>query len=128
MATQTTGGGSATSFTNTPQANDDTYNYLEDLLRANSSLYNVATNTISLDVMANDLGGNAKALFSVDDGDGNPITSDFDLLYKDVDGPLRLDRCTDRGTEFLRPIRLFDPPRQRHAQRSHRQDQHHRSQ
>src|ERR1043166_3447801 len=86
MATQTTGGGSATSFTNTPQANDDTYNYLEDLLRANSSLYNVATNTISLDVMANDLGGNAKALFSVDDGDGNPITSDFDLLYKDVDG------------------------------------------
>jgi len=83
MATQTTGGGSVTSFTNTPQANDDTYNYLEDLLRANSSLYNAATNTISLDVMANDLGGNAKALFSVDDGDGNPI--DMTLPDDDLD-------------------------------------------
>src|SRR5207253_6644215 len=85
MATQTTGGGSATSFSNTPQAKDDTYIYLEDVLRADSTLYNSATNTIILDVMANDLGGNAKSLFSVDDGDGNPITADFDLLAKDID-------------------------------------------
>ena len=34
--------------------------------------------------MANDLGGNAKTLFSVEDGDGNPLTADFDLLVKDV--------------------------------------------
>src|SRR6478735_690643 len=85
MATQTTGGGSATSFTNTPQAKDDNYAFLEDNLRNSASLYNLATNTISLDVMANDLGGNAKSLFSVEDGDGNALTADFDLLVKDVD-------------------------------------------
>ena len=85
MATQTTGGGSVTSFTNTPQAKDDSYTYLEDVLRADGTLYNVATNTITLDVMANDLGGNAKSLFSVEDGDGNALTADFDLLMKDVD-------------------------------------------
>src|SRR6476660_10620592 len=84
MPTQPTGGGTATSFTNTPQARDDTYNYFEDLLRANSTLYNVATGTVFLDVMANDLGGNAKTLFSVADGDGNALTADFTLLAKDV--------------------------------------------
>jgi VCBS repeat-containing protein len=85
MATQTTGGGSTTSFTNTPQAVDDSYTYWEDLLKTDSTLYDSATNTILLDVMANDKGGSAKTLFSVDDGDGNPITSDFDLISKDVD-------------------------------------------
>ncbi|MEO8547740.1 MAG: VCBS domain-containing protein, partial [Sphingomicrobium sp.] len=84
MATQTTGGGSTTSFTNTPQAKDDNYAYLEDVLRSDASLYNIATNTITLDVMANDLGGNAKSLFSVDDGDGNALTADYDLIQKDV--------------------------------------------
>src|SRR4029078_12569032 len=84
MATQTTGGGSTTSFTNTPQAKDDTYTYLEELLKANSTLYNAATNTIFLDVMSNDLGGNAKTVFSVADGDGVAITADFELLNKDV--------------------------------------------
>ena len=84
MPTQPTGGGSVTSFTNTPQAKDDSYAFLEDALRANTSLYNAATGTILLDVMANDLGGSAKTLFSVEDGDGNPITADFDLLAKDV--------------------------------------------
>ena len=85
MATQTTGGGSTTSFTNTPQAVDDSYTLWEDCLKSDSTLYNAATNTILLDVMANDKGGTAKSLFSVDDGDGNPITSDFDLICKDVD-------------------------------------------
>ena len=84
MATQTTGGGSVTSFTNTPQARDDNYVFLEDVLRANTSLYDAVTGTIFLDVMANDLGGSAKTLFSVEDGDGNPLTADFDLLAKDV--------------------------------------------
>ena len=84
MATQATGGGSTTSFTNTPQAKDDTYNYLENLLVSDSTIYNAATNTVTLDVMSNDLGGNAKSLFSVEDGDGNALTADFDLLTKDV--------------------------------------------
>ncbi len=84
MATQTTGGGSTTSFTNTPQAKDDTYNYLEDLLRADSTLYNSTTNTLLLDVMSNDLGGGAKTLFSVENGDGDLIDDDFELLDKDV--------------------------------------------
>src|SRR5215213_8676839 len=77
-------GGTATSFSNTPQAKDDSYTYLEDLLKSNSTVYNVATNTITLDVMANDLGGNAKSLFSVEDGDGNALTADYTLLAKDV--------------------------------------------
>ena len=84
MATQTTGGGSTTSFTNTPQAKDDNYLFLEDALRNNASLYSETTKIITLDVMSNDLGGNAKTLFSVEDGDGNAITADFDLLCKDV--------------------------------------------
>ena len=78
-------GGSATSFTNTPQAKDDNYKYLEDLLRENSTLYNCSTNTIFLNVMSNDLGGNAKALFSVYEGDGDLLDDDFELLAKDVD-------------------------------------------
>ena len=83
MGTQSTGGGSTTSFTNTPQAMDDSYIWTEDQLLS-LQLYNAATKTITLDVMSNDLGGNAKTLFSVDDGDGNPITADYELLAKDV--------------------------------------------
>src|SRR5258705_10474370 len=84
MATQTTGGGSTTSFTNTPQAKDDVYKYLENLLVSDSTIYNATTNTVTLDVMSNDLGGNAKTLFSVEDGDGNALTADYDLLAEDV--------------------------------------------
>ncbi|RWX08579.1 RTX toxin, partial [Rhizobium hidalgonense] len=83
MGTQSTGGGSTTSFSNTPQANNDSYIWTEDQLLS-LQLYNAATKTITLDVMSNDLGGNAKSLFSVDDGDGNPITADYELLAKDV--------------------------------------------
>ncbi|MEY9780213.1 VCBS domain-containing protein [Sinorhizobium fredii] len=82
MATQSSGG-SATSFTNTPQAQDDTYLWSEDQI-FNLQNYNPVNNTIILDVMANDLGGKAKSLFSVEDGDGNPITADYELLAKDV--------------------------------------------
>src|SRR5215216_3540488 len=80
MATQTTGG-STTSFTNTPQAVDDTYSWTEDQLSASELL---AGNVITLDVMVNDLGGNAQALFSIDDGNGNTIASDYELLNSDV--------------------------------------------
>ena len=68
MATQTTGGGSTTSFNNTPQAVDDTYNKTEDFL-----------GICYFDVMLNDLGGNAKVLWSVDDGTGST-----DLLSQDT--------------------------------------------
>jgi VCBS repeat-containing protein len=70
MATQTTGGGSTTSFTNTPQANSDTYDYIENVLYGDATLYNQASKTIYLNVLSNDLGGNAKSLFSIDDGTG----------------------------------------------------------
>src|SRR6266496_3999847 len=70
----------STSFTKTPQAGDDSYNWNED----EAANYLVGTNILSLDVMSNDLGGNAKKLFSVDDGNGNPLASDSQLLVKDV--------------------------------------------
>jgi hypothetical protein len=61
MATQTTGGGSTTSFTNTPQAKDDNYAFMRTA-PAECLLYNDTTKIITLDVMSNDLGGNAKTL------------------------------------------------------------------
>lgn len=53
-----TGGGTTVSFNNTPQAGDDVFAVGEDL----------ATGTLTFDVMANDKGGNAKSLWSVDNG------------------------------------------------------------
>ena len=63
MATQTTGGGSTTSFTTTHQAQDDTWTYSETNLAAQSFLL--------IDVMSNDLGGKAQVLWSIDDGDND---------------------------------------------------------
>ncbi|WVT76633.1 cadherin-like domain-containing protein (plasmid) [Sinorhizobium chiapasense] len=80
MATQTTGGGSTTSFSNAPQAQGDAYAWTEDQLKS-SSLYNSSTNTITLDVMANDLGGKAKTLWSIDDGGSNFMT---ELLQSNI--------------------------------------------
>ena len=57
------------SFTNTPQAKADAYGFNEDQL----------SNTVLLDVVSNDLGGNAKKLYSIDDGSG----ALKDLLAKD---------------------------------------------
>ena len=56
-------GGTTTSFSNTPQAQDDILNYTEDSVVKGS-----LSTSIMLDVMQNDLGGNAKTLFSIDDG------------------------------------------------------------
>ncbi len=69
------------SFTKTPQAKDDYYSWLEDDLIA-SSFYNTTTGYLTLDVMANDLGGAAKSLYSIDDGAGNPLNP-TDLLSAD---------------------------------------------
>jgi VCBS repeat-containing protein len=75
-------GGSTTSFAKTPQAVDDTYTFYEDQL-VGSILLNGST--LSLDVMSNDRGGNAKALYSVDDGlTSNGVSSPNDLLVADA--------------------------------------------
>ena len=55
MATSTSGG-TITSFTNTPQAGDDLF------LSTKTGLTEDSVNTVYLDVMCNDLGGNAKTL------------------------------------------------------------------
>jgi VCBS repeat-containing protein len=54
---------------NSPQASDDDYWWTEDeLLEKN---YLDSYDVITLNVMVNDLGGSGKALYSIDDGDGN---------------------------------------------------------
>ncbi|MDH4570050.1 tandem-95 repeat protein [Pseudomonas sp. BN414] len=74
---------STVSFSNTPQANGDSFLY-EDLVRD-------GLDYICLDVMANDLGGKAKTLYSLDDGvtaDGSTATRteiQADLLARDQD-------------------------------------------
>src|SRR5437764_3789164 len=82
MATtiQNTSGGTTASFSNTPQAVDDTFNYSASI-----------SGILILNVMANDLGGNAKSLWSVDnDVSANAYVSSnggyapADLLTKDV--------------------------------------------
>jgi len=70
---------SSVSYTKTPQAGDDSYWYTEDELLADCD-YDSSSNTLTLDVMSNDLGGNAKKLYSIDDGD-NALA---DLLTRDV--------------------------------------------
>ncbi|GHD72423.1 VCBS domain-containing protein [Vogesella fluminis] len=60
---------SSVSYTKTPQAGDDYYWYAEDELLAASN-YDSSSNVLTLNVMSNDLGGNAKRLYSIDDGSG----------------------------------------------------------
>ncbi|AEH90425.1 beta strand repeat-containing protein [Mesorhizobium opportunistum] len=76
-------GGTTASFSNTPQAQDDAYNLTEDTVVLASGSQTV----IVLDVMANDQGGNAKSLFSVDDGiSGSTATKQYapiDLTHQD---------------------------------------------
>src|SRR5215208_7768542 len=64
-----TDGGTTTSLNNTPQAKDDSFWTDEDYLGISY-----------FDVMLNDLGGNAKVLWSVDDGTGSPT----DLISQDL--------------------------------------------
>ncbi|WP_164548673.1 VCBS domain-containing protein [Mesorhizobium sp. M7D.F.Ca.US.005.01.1.1] len=78
MATQVTGaGGTTTSFSNTPQAKDDVFTYSEDV-----------TGILSLNVLANDLGGAAKQLYSIDNADSlSTATKTYapaDLLARDT--------------------------------------------
>jgi VCBS repeat-containing protein len=72
---------SPVSFNNTPQAVDDSFS------AALTGLTEDSTNTILLAVMANDLGGQAKTLYSLDDGIENEgSTTSADLLVKDIVG------------------------------------------
>src|SRR5712671_6121220 len=80
MATTTS---NTNQLTNTPQAGDDYYGWAEDQLLASGLLHG---NVVTLNVMANDLGGNAKKLWSIDDGNGNTNVADYDLVASDMQG------------------------------------------
>src|SRR5258706_5584943 len=79
MATNTSGG-TTTSFSNTPQAQDDVI--------TNTGLTEDLLGIRYLDVMANDLGGNAKMLWSLDNGisvsTDTRIYAPVDLLAQDT--------------------------------------------
>src|SRR6266436_515622 len=92
MATNTT------SFTKTPQGVDDTYYWNENDLISSGLL---TGNIITLNVMANDLGGNAKTLFSIDDGNGHTNLADYDLMNADSNGAWESTSSGDK-------IRIYD--------------------
>lgn len=70
--------GNATSLSNTPQAKDDIYTFVDDSFFFNGDI-------LTLNVLANDLGGNAKTLFSIDNGYSSVGTlSPNDLLLADT--------------------------------------------
>lgn len=105
----TTGGGSAVSFTNTPQAKDDAYSSI--------GLTENSTSVFLLDVLANDLGGAAKKLYSLDSGDNvndllgkdgvssQGLTSDRSALgariWITADGKIGYDASTLAGVQQL---------------------------
>lgn len=87
----------ATAFTKTPQAKDNAYNWTEDALLGSGTL---SGNVVTLAVMVNDLGGNAKTLYSVDDGNGNTLVPDFDLLSADVTNGVSAWETTAAGNQI----------------------------
>ncbi|PTR15411.1 VCBS domain-containing protein, partial [Pseudomonas sp. GV085] len=76
-STTTTSGGTVTSFSNTPQGKDDIFTTTENLL-----------GVVYWDVMSNDLGGNAKTLWSLDNADSlstvTKVYAPADLLAQDT--------------------------------------------
>ena len=84
MATSSTGGGTTTSFSNTPQAQADYLTTTASGVLLTEDLGCI----IFLDVMANDLGGNAKILWSLDDGTSastaTKVYAPADLLTQDT--------------------------------------------
>ncbi|WP_280151455.1 cadherin domain-containing protein [Piscinibacter sp. XHJ-5] len=69
----------STSFTNTPQAGDDNYT------SASTGLTEDSLFVVHLAVMANDLGGAAKTLYSLDNGTNSTgVLSPTDLLTQDI--------------------------------------------
>ena len=81
-ATTLSTGISTTSYLNTPQAKDDAY-VLYEGYGLDDGL--AGSNVVYFNVMLNDLGGNAKTLYSVDDvNNNNDSVSGDDLLVKDA--------------------------------------------
>src|SRR5688500_12689802 len=70
--------GTVTSFANTPQPGDDVY------LAAVTGLTEDSSTIVWLSVMANDLGGAAKILYSLDDGASAGGAAPTDLLSQDL--------------------------------------------
>jgi len=102
-----TAGGTITSFSNTPQATDDTFT------ENNSTLLSSYNNTtLQLDVMANDLGGAAKSLYSIDDGVSPPTTTKVaapaDLTHMDalVAGISAWEEIHDGDNDVVAKIRI----------------------
>ncbi|MEJ7929559.1 VCBS domain-containing protein [Ramlibacter sp. AN1015] len=94
-STNTVNGVNTVSFSKTPQANGDSYlDYMaEDALEVGSCFY--------FDVMANDLGGKAKTLYSVDDGTGSTTEFMKDLTVSDTTNvATACDGRTAQGAEL----------------------------
>ncbi|MGW8461486.1 beta strand repeat-containing protein [Pseudomonas sp. CLCA07] len=89
-STTTTSGGTVTSFSNTPQAKDDVLNTTENLL-----------GVMYWDVMSNDLGGNAKTLWSLDNADSlstaTKVYAPADLLTQDTAGAEAMSSDTSKN-------------------------------
>jgi hypothetical protein len=94
MGTTNTGGGTTTSFSNAPQAGDDL------LLAAATGLTEDSTGIVYLNVMANDAGGNAKTLWSLDNdisaSTATKIYAPVDLLTQDTARTEALSTDTSR--------------------------------
>ena len=99
-----TNGGTETSFRNTPQAKDDV------ISSESFGELNYDSLSYSLDVLANDLGGNAKWLWSVDDGINQSGAMDGyeagDLLEQDFAGGIERQSSPQRHV-----LRCFPRPR-----------------
>ncbi|MGE7956803.1 VCBS domain-containing protein, partial [Pseudomonas sp. NPDC089530] len=85
--TTTTSGGTATSFSNTPQAQDDIFT-TGVIGTGNATITEDLLGVVYLDVMSNDLGGNAKTLWSLDNATSlstaTKVYAPADLLVQDT--------------------------------------------
>ncbi|EUB76385.1 outer membrane adhesin like protein, partial [Pseudomonas sp. GM41(2012)] len=85
--TTTTSGGTVTSFSNTPQAQDDIFT-TGVIGASTAAITEDLLGVIYLDVMSNDLGGNAKTLWSLDNATSlstaTKIYAPADLLIQDT--------------------------------------------
>ncbi|MCP3751129.1 VCBS domain-containing protein, partial [Pseudomonas sp. SBB6] len=85
--TTTTSGGTVTSLSNTPQAQDDIFT-TGVIGASTAAITEDLLGVIYLDVMSNDLGGNAKTLWSLDDATSlstaTKIYAPADLLIQDT--------------------------------------------
>ncbi|WLG86308.1 VCBS domain-containing protein [Pseudomonas cucumis] len=85
--TTTTSGGTVTSLSNTPQAQDDIFT-TGVIGTSSAAITEDLLGVVYLDVMSNDLGGNAKTLWSLDDATSlstaTKIYAPADLLVQDT--------------------------------------------